>query len=114
MGLVLLACTPIEGAKALRHNDSRTITEADNGTTVELGAGETFVLYLSENATTGYRWAIDGLDTGLVELQESDYIGGSEAVGSGGKAHWTFHVMAPGTTYLKLKLWRPGRATAPF
>ncbi|WP_429469391.1 protease inhibitor I42 family protein [Paraburkholderia sp. WSM4175] len=106
LGLVLLACTHFEAEKALGQNDSRTITEADNGTTVEMHAGDTVILYLPENATTGYRWTIEELDAGLIELQESDYASGSSAVGSGGEARWTFRAKALGTTPLKLKLWR--------
>ena len=45
----------------------QSLTEADNERTVDLRVGESVRLTLPENATTGYRWAIDRLDRDVVE-----------------------------------------------
>ena len=37
----------------------QSLTDADNERTVDLRVGESVRLTLPENATTGYRWAID-------------------------------------------------------
>lgn len=82
------------------------LTEADNGKTVELRAGDEVVLRLPENATTGYRWAVDAADGNLVEVKEGEYLARSNAVGSGGQAQWIIYAKAVGTTPIKLKRWR--------
>jgi inhibitor of cysteine peptidase len=83
-----------------------TLTEADDGKTVELHAGDTLVVRLSENPTAGYRWSFDSLDTQMASAEEDEYVRKSDAVGSGGEAQWTVKAKKPGTTEVKLKLWR--------
>ncbi len=83
-----------------------TLTELDNGKTVELRVGDTFALHLYENAATGYRWSFDDLDRKVVTALEEAYVRRSEAVGSGGHMQWTLAAGASGTTQIKLKRWR--------
>jgi inhibitor of cysteine peptidase len=83
------------------------LTDRDAGRTVDVHIGETITVSLPENATTGYRWAIEDLDPALVEAREGKPTYTSQAVGSGGMAAWMFTARAPGTTQVVLKLWRP-------
>lgn len=83
-----------------------TLTEADNGSSVEVHVGETVVLRLHENAATGYRWTFEDLDTSVVSVRGDKYLQRTEAVGSGGDTLWTLGATAPGKTQVKLKLWR--------
>jgi len=105
--LLICACPGFGAVKAEEMNMANTLTEADNGTTAEMHVGDTIVLQLPENPTTGYRWAIEALNADLVEAQEGPYLNQSNAVGGGGEATWTLHPKAPGTSEIKLKLWRP-------
>lgn len=83
-----------------------TLTDADDGKTVELHPGDTVVVRLSENPTAGYRWAIDALDTRMASAEEGEYIGRSDTTGSGGQAQWILKANKSGTTEVRLKLWR--------
>lgn len=38
--------------------EARVYTEADNGSTIRMTAGETFTIRLGENASTGYTWTL--------------------------------------------------------
>jgi inhibitor of cysteine peptidase len=105
--LLICVCPGFGTVKAEEKQVANTVTEADNGTTVEMHVGDAIVLRLPENATTGYRWAIEALNGDLVEAQEGQYISQSGAVGGGGEATWTLYPKAPGTAEIKLKLWRP-------
>jgi inhibitor of cysteine peptidase len=82
------------------------LVERDNGRTIELGVGDTVLLRLPENATTGYRWALDCVDPDLLCGHEARYFGHAAAVGSGGIVEWQLDVKAPGTAAVRLKLWR--------
>ena len=83
-----------------------TLTAADNGRTVDVPIGEAIVLRLHENATTGYRWAFDGLDRTLVDAQEGAFLRSSDALGSGGMAQWTLVPAKACSVEVRLKLWR--------
>src|ERR1700758_5378544 len=84
---------------------SSVLTAADNGRTVELPVGDEVALRLPENATTGYRWAIDSADANLVDIKEGQYVSTSEKMGGGGEAQWLIKAKAPGATSIKLKRW---------
>lgn len=83
-----------------------SLTEADNGRTVDLQVGETVELALPENATTGYRWAIDRLDPGIVEAGQARPHYPSSQVGSGGEVTFAFKMTGPGSGDVVLKHWR--------
>ena len=82
------------------------VTAADNGREIEIAPGEEVVVELAENATTGYRWAVDGpLPAGL-SLSASDYEPGGSAPGAGGTRRLRLHAAGSGSGALSLKLWR--------
>jgi inhibitor of cysteine peptidase len=83
-----------------------TLTELDDGRTIEATVGDTIELRLPENATTGYRWAFDGLDEHVVRADEGELIGKLGRVGSGGDVRWRLTLLTAATTAVKLKLWR--------
>ena len=83
-----------------------TLTDQDNGRHLPVHVGDLLEIHLAENATTGYRWAPDSYDSGLLELVEAtaDYPG--TAVGSGGEAVFRFRIVGVGSSTLALKYWR--------
>ena len=83
-----------------------SLTEADNDRTVDLRVGGTVRLSLPENATTGYRWAVDRLDAGVIEAVGSEPHYTASAPGSGGNVEFTFKAAKAGTGEVALKYWR--------
>lgn len=84
-----------------------SLTEADNGRTVDVRVGEAISVTLPENATSGYRWAVDNLESGLVEANEAKPNYPSGPVGSGGAVTFAFKSTRPGSGQVTLKHWRP-------
>ncbi len=82
------------------------LTEADDGRTVDVRVGETVEVTLPENATAGYRWAIDRLDPGIVEVKQSKPDYPSDQVGSAGRAPFVFKAAKAGSGEVLLKYWR--------
>jgi inhibitor of cysteine peptidase len=84
-----------------------TLTAGDNGKTIELKAGDTLVIRLDENPTTGYRWAVERGGEGFFEPPRAEFIQNPDALtGAGGSRIFTFHALKPGKTSLAFKLWR--------
>jgi inhibitor of cysteine peptidase len=107
--LLLSACeTTGRGAElGKRQMSTITLTRADSGKVVETRAGDTLVVRLGENPTTGYQWAIETLNADEVVLQNVEYLrAGGAAVGGGGERRFTFKAQRAGTATVQLKLWR--------
>ena len=83
-----------------------TLTRADEGRTVDVHAGDTVLVRLEENPTTGYRWAAEAGDDQVVALESSDYVQPGSAVGGGGERLFTFRAKKAGSATVRLKLWR--------
>ena len=73
-----------------------SMTEADNGRTVELRAGDTIRLSLPENAGGGYRWDIDRVEDELVTASGPHLHYPSGAVGSAALSGWISRQRKPG------------------
>jgi inhibitor of cysteine peptidase len=83
-----------------------TLVETDNGRTVDVHVGATVRIVLPENATTGYRWAIDRYDQDLIEALATEPNYGSRAVGTGGEVAFSFQAKKAGAGEIALKNWR--------
>jgi inhibitor of cysteine peptidase len=78
-----------------------TLSEPDNGRTIDIGAGEVVTVRLKENPTTGYRWTVESAG-GLVPAGDQ-YEGGGGAMGAAGVRVLQFHSSGPGSHELRLK-----------
>ena len=95
------------GAPALAQKaPSMTLTDKDNNRTIDLHVGEAFDVSLPENASTGYRWAIDHYDQGLVQELSSDSSYPAQRPGAAGTRLFAFQAKKPGTGEIALKNWR--------
>ncbi len=83
-----------------------TVTATDNGREIDVAAGDDVVVELRENATTGYRWAVDGPLPACLSLTGSDYEPGGTVPGAGGTRRFRLRATGPGNGALSLKLWR--------
>jgi inhibitor of cysteine peptidase len=84
-----------------------TLSRGDNGKTIEAQTGDSIVVRLDENPTTGFVWAIDKGNDEILPLQNSDYaMAPGVGVGGGGQRTFTFKAQKAGTVSLQLKLWR--------
>jgi inhibitor of cysteine peptidase len=88
------------------------VTIAEDGTSIDAAVGDTIVLRLSDNPTTGYRWELEPMTGDSLVLDDSDYEPSGGAIGSGGVATWTLRAAAAGTASVGLKRWRPWEGDA--
>ncbi|MGW3121788.1 protease inhibitor I42 family protein [Streptomyces sp. NPDC001107] len=74
---------------------------------VRMGLGDDLVVRLAENATTGYRWHVEGIEGGL-EVAASDYAPPGElAPGAGGTRVLRLRPTKAGEGRLELVLRQP-------
>lgn len=96
MSLVLAACQPAGSA-------SVTIGEQDAGKTIELIMGDTLVVALDGNITTGFSWIPAPQDPVLLEqVGEVQVTPTGDQLGAPGKIAQQFKAVASGQTLLHL------------
>ena len=79
-----------------------------NGRQVELRKGQTLVITLESNPTTGFMWEVVELDESILrQMGEAEFQPESEALGAGGTETFRFQAMSPGQAALKLVYHRP-------
>ena len=86
------------------------VDDRSSGTPLTLSRGQTLVVVLEANVSTGYRWeAQTGFAPMLVQVGTADYSAraGSPAVGAPGEMTFRFRADAPGTTALEFTYRRP-------
>ena len=90
------------------------LTQADEGKSFKVHRDDVVVICLPENPTTGYQWAIDELNEGILELEESEFNLASDAgIGGGGEKRLRFKAKGPGITHVALKLSREWEGDVP-
>ncbi len=76
-----------------------------NGSTVTLAPSQALVIRLSENPTTGYRWAVESSPGMRLDVDKFSPIG--TGVGAGGSRSLQWSAEAPGIHRITLVLQRP-------
>jgi len=73
--------------------------------TIRARPGETFVIELDSNITTGFQWSMsEAPDPEIVNFLEKNYIPSDSGrrAGGGGREEWKFRAAAPGETTIDL------------
>ncbi|PWB76193.1 MAG: hypothetical protein C3F07_03905 [Anaerolineales bacterium] len=80
-----------------------TLSEQDAGKTVELKTGDTLVVSLEGNPTTGFNWIPAAQDPMLLEQAgDAEFIPANDQLGSPGKILLKFNATTKGQTNLHL------------
>lgn len=83
-----------------------TLTNADNGKTIQSRQGDEIILRLPDNPTTGYRWHIAHANGSLDQEGNSYQPDPTMQFGSAGVREFRFRAKAAGNARLELKHWR--------
>lgn len=83
-----------------------TLTERDDGRSVEVRPGDEIVLRLAETPTTGFRWRVDRLADGLEPAGDAFELAPNPQFGSGGSRELRFRVARPPRGRLELRHWQ--------
>ncbi len=76
---------------------TRNLTGADQGKTIQLTTGDTLVVRLESNASTGFAWYVKKGSTALLKLDSQDRIAPENAnPGTPGAQVFTFRANGPG------------------
>lgn len=83
------------------------LTSSDAGRRIDVALGQRVSIGLAEQPSTGYRWAVDRVDSRVLALETAEFVTPSPAaVGGPGERSFRFKVVGKGETDLVLKKWR--------
>ena len=124
IAVVLMATLLIVGAAAgcgsskttpttpTKKSSAKIYTEATKNITAKVG--ETFIIQLKSNATTGYQWQITGPLSPAVVKVSNVYVppkSSDTTVGAGGVEDWTFKAVSKGDALIQMEYLQAGSNT---
>jgi inhibitor of cysteine peptidase len=115
-GFILVASVAV-GAGAARTGSSNNLNvdSSYSGKQVELSVGQSLVVTLESNATTGYSWTLaQNSDESVLNETGHEYIAPQTTlIGAGGNEEWTFKALKKGNSTISMGYSRPWESTPP-
>jgi predicted secreted protein len=111
LGLILV-CVIAAGAvfACAREGKSITVDLSNSGNQVTMSVGESLVITLPSDASTGLSWSSWISDEAILQQSDHEYIG---QVGAVGKEIWTFKALMEGTCTIEMEYEQPQEETTP-
>ena len=109
--LAVVACS----ARSQAGSTTAVLLEKDAGSVVQLKQGDTLIIKLQGNPSTGFTWGAASVDTAILKL-EGDPAFEAETPGlpgSGGTLTFTFKAAGTGQTELQMIYYRPWEKGTP-
>ena len=109
----LTACAAPTPAPAVDPAGSTMPALTDPSQPITVKAGDTFMIVMDSNPSTGYHWEMIGpLDDGHLELVSREYTASEPVMpGSGGVEVWTLKAVASGDALFVLGNYPPGEGS---
>lgn len=94
------------------------VTEDDAGTDIALKVGDSLIVALDSNPTTGFEWALVSIsDESVLSKVHDEYKGpeptASPLMGQGGEELWTFQPLKAGSATIEMMYARPWESVPP-
>ena len=110
--LTVLAIFAIGGTVAAASADNsgpRVVNVSESGKQIELSPGDSLVVTLDSNPSTGFAWSISGItDEGVIDDVNNEFKGADTGMmGAGGQEVWTFEAGDKGTSTIEMQYSRP-------
>jgi inhibitor of cysteine peptidase len=106
--MTVLAIAAIAGVACTASADTgdpQIFNVAESGQQIELSPGDSLVVTLDSNPSTGYAWSISEIgDEAVIDEVSNEFVGAeTEMVGAGGQEVWTFEALDAGTSTIEMQ-----------
>ena len=92
---------------------TRTVTFLQSGSSIDLRVGDTLLVALDGNPTTGFDWELVGSASPALDLAERSFAPSSAALGAPGTVTYRFKAAAQGSTDLVMNYSRSFESVPP-
>ena len=106
--LTVIAIFAIAGtvaAASADNNGPSVVNVTESGKQIELAPGDSLVVTLDSNPSTGFAWSISAItDEGVINDVGSEFVGADTGMmGAGGQEVWTFEALDEGTSTIEMQ-----------
>ena len=114
-GFILMTSVVVGGAACTGGSNNVKVDSSSSGKQVELSVGQSLVVTLESNATTGYSWVlVQNSDDSVLSKTGKEYVAPQTTLlGAGGQEEWTFKALKKGTSTISMGYSRPWESTPP-
>ena len=115
-GFILVTSVAVGAGTACTGNSNNlNVDSSYSGKQVELSVGQSLVVTLESNATTGYSWTLaQNSDESVLKETGHEYIAPQTTlIGAGGNEEWTFKALKKGTSTISMGYSRPWESIPP-
>jgi inhibitor of cysteine peptidase len=107
--------TPTPGATTSVASGNVLVGGSYSGKQVELSVGQSLVVTLESNASTGYSWSLSqNSDDSVLNKTGNEYVAPQTTlVGASGREEWTFKALKVGTSMISMVYSRPWETDTP-
>ena len=107
--IAIFAFSGVIAAAPTDNNVPSVINVSESGKQIELSPGDSLVVTLDSNPSTGFSWAVSRISNeGIVNKVSNEFKGADTGmVGAGGQEIWTFKALDKGTSTIEMKYVRP-------
>ena len=111
--LAIAAIAGVACTAAADNSGPKVFNVTESGQQITLSPGDSLVVTLDSNATTGFSWSIAGIsDEDVIDDVSNEYqASDSGLMGAGGQEIWTFEAAEKGTSTIEMQYirpWEPG------
>ncbi|MFA5335156.1 MAG: protease inhibitor I42 family protein [Candidatus Omnitrophota bacterium] len=100
---VVVSAAVIAGCAQPGSREAKKLIERDSGKTIEMRTGNSILIELPGNPTTGYTWEVSSVDPSILhKLGDFKFSTNSNVIGSPGKMALRFRVVGEGRMTLAL------------
>ncbi|MFA5056289.1 MAG: protease inhibitor I42 family protein [Dehalococcoidia bacterium] len=106
--VTVLAAAAIAGVACTASADTgdpQIFNVAESGQQIELSPGDSLIVTLDSNPSTGYAWSISEIgDEAVIDDVSNEFVGADTGmVGAGGQEVWTFEAIDEGTSTIEMQ-----------
>ncbi|MEI7827742.1 MAG: protease inhibitor I42 family protein [Euryarchaeota archaeon] len=106
--MTVLAIVAIGGTVAAASADNTgpsVFNVTESGKQIELAPGDSLIVTLDSNPSTGFAWSISGItDEDVIDDVSNEFVGADTGmVGAGGQEVWTFDAGDKGTSTVEMQ-----------
>jgi inhibitor of cysteine peptidase len=106
--ITFLAIAAVGGVACTASADNSgpsVVNVSESGKQIELAPGDSLIVTLDSNPSTGFAWSLAGIgDETVVDEMGNEYQGSdSGLMGAGGQEVWTFEALDKGTSTIEMQ-----------